>query len=92
MQHDGDAQHDRQVHRAFGPALTQPFECAGRELPSVGTHQDRQCLLLLARETGQITMLEQVGAMLVILVMRNVETDFVQAGGPAQPVPVMRLA
>ena len=54
------------------------------EPPPVKAHERREKLLLEAHESGQISVREQIGAVLMIFRVRDVEADLVQARGPLQ--------
>ncbi len=51
--------------------------------------QRRQHLLLLPRETGDVRILQHVGAVGVVLAVGNRQANLVQAGGPAQHARVV---
>ena len=79
VQHHREAQQDAQSNKAG-----RPVEFFDRELPPVAAHQHRQVVLLGTREAGQVHVLEQVAAVLVVLAVGDVHADLVQESAPAK--------
>src|SRR5690554_5402004 len=62
-----------------------------RNIAPVATYQQRQLLLFLAGKAGQIRVLNQIGSMLVIMVMGNIQPYCMGARRPAKHVTVPLL-
>ena len=73
-----DACHKARVILAEMPDLVRV------ELATLAAHQDRQCALVLERETGQFSVLENVGAVTLVPREGNEAAHLVESGGPAQ--------
>ncbi|MNM94199.1 hypothetical protein D3C81_1065950 [compost metagenome] len=54
----------------------------------MAAHQQRQHLLVEAREAGQVGVLEDVGAVLVVVVVGDIQADLVHLGAPRQQLAV----
>ncbi|MCY1559616.1 hypothetical protein D9M68_966690 [compost metagenome] len=50
----------------------------------MAAYQQGHHLLIFPGEAGQVRVLDQVGAVLVVVIMGNVQPDFVHFRGPAQ--------
>ena len=80
------AQDDRQTQRHQllhkSGALQFGFELA--QLPPVSQHQLAQAMQLVQGEAGQVGVVQDVGAMLVVVTVRDAHAGFVQLAGPVQ--------
>ena len=52
----------------------------------LAAQQKRQKTLVLQRKAGHVGKFDQVGAVFVVVAVRDREADFVQRGGPVQPL------
>ncbi|MNG11806.1 hypothetical protein D3C84_953740 [compost metagenome] len=60
----------------------------------MAAYQQREHLLVFPGETRQVRMLDQVGAVLVVVIVGDVQAHFMDLGGPAQqlaPHPVVQV-
>ncbi len=83
QQHGQPQQHDEE----FGlqvPGRNEVLDGLGIELAPVPAHDGGEQLLFLARKARQVGMLQQVGAMVMVVGVGDVEPDLVQACRPAQ--------
>ena len=83
QQHRQPQQHD-QIDRQPVPRRNQVLEPLEHELAPMRADQAREQPLLLAREARHVGVLEQVGAVAVVAVVRDVEPDLVQPRRPVQ--------
>ena len=83
QQHREPQQHDQEDRQAV-PGRNQVFDADQHQLAAMRADQVREQQLLLARETRQVGVLQQVRAVAVITAVRHVQADFVQARGPFQ--------
>ena len=90
VEEDGEAQQHAQAYQ-LDAFLAKLGELVPGDIAPVAAHQQREHLLVLAREAGQVRVFDQVGAVLVILVVGDVQAHFVHLGAPAQQfsVPVV---
>ena len=88
LQQCAQAQQHREPDGRHGQALGQGVELLQRDRAALRAHDERQCLLLLAREAEQVGVAHQVGAVHLVLAVRDGEPDLVHAAGPGQPVAV----
>ena len=83
QQHGEPQQHDQELRETV-PGRQQILQRLEGQLLAMSSDQRRQQQLLLARETGHVGVLQQVGTVPLILRVRDVQTGFVQPRGPSQ--------
>ena len=76
VEQDREAQQHAQADQLVA-VVTELGELVLGDVAAVAAHQQSEHLLVFARETGKVRVLDQVGAVLVVVVVRDVEADFV---------------
>ena len=76
--------------RTMQHAVGQCFERRLRDPAAMCTHQRREEPLLVLREAGDVRVREHVGAMHLVLAVRDGQAELVQPGSPAQHRAVVR--
>ena len=83
VQQHRQAQQQRAAQRGLGQAVGQGVEAGQVDAAALVAHQGGEELLLVARETGDVGMLDQVGAVLWYWLCAIDQADFVDARRPA---------
>ena len=83
QQHGQPQQHDEELGLQV-PGRNEVLDGLGIELAPVPAHDGGEQLLFLARKARQVGMLQQIGAMVMVVGVGDVEPDLVQTCRPAQ--------
>jgi hypothetical protein len=83
VEQDREAQQHAQANQ-LDAVVAEIGELVLGNVAAVAAHQQREHLLVFAGEAGQVRVLDQVGAMLVVVVVGDVQAHFMHLGGPAE--------
>ncbi len=83
MEQDGEAQQHAQAQQ-LDSFLAQFGDLVLWDVAAMAAYQQGHHLLVLAGEARQVGVLDQVGAVLVVMVVGDIQADFVHFRRPAQ--------